>query len=74
MTFVLGGGLFAVAMLLFVEALRLGPVAIVASPAGATPLFVIALSHLFLPEVERITRRTIAAAVCIVWGEALIVL
>lgn len=72
--FLLGGGLFAFAMLLFVEALRLGPVAIVASLAGTAPLFVIVLSYLFLSEVERITRGTIAAAVFIVCGGALIVL
>lgn len=71
--FLLGGGLFAFAMLLFVEGLRLGPVAIVASLAGTAPLFVILLSYLFLPEVERITRGTIVAAVLIVCGGALIV-
>jgi drug/metabolite transporter (DMT)-like permease len=72
--FLLGGVLFAVAMLLFVEALRLGPVAIVASLAGTVPLFVLVLSYLFLPTVERITRGTVLAAACIVCGSALIVL
>lgn len=71
--FLLGGGLFAFAMLLFVEALRLGPVAIVASLAGTAPLFVIVFSYLFLPEVERITRGTIVAAILVVCGGALIV-
>lgn len=72
--FLLGGGLFAVAMLLFVEGLRLGRVAVVASLAGTAPLFVIVLSYLFLPEIERITRVTVVAAGLIVTGGALIVL
>lgn len=57
----LGGGLFGVAMLLFVEALRRGRVAIVTTLAGTAPVFVAGLSYAFLPEVERITHGMVAA-------------
>ncbi|MFB6096870.1 MAG: EamA family transporter [Haloferacaceae archaeon] len=69
-----GGALFGVAMLLFVEALRRGKVAVVTALAGTAPLFVTVLSHLFLPGVERLTRGMIVATLLIVLGGGVIVL
>ncbi len=59
-------------MLLGIFALRVGTVSVVAPLTGTMPLFVLALSSLFLRDIERITARLVVGTLLIVLGVYLI--
>jgi len=59
-------------VLLGVIALQVGTVTVVAPLVGAMPLFVLALSAVFLRDVERLSARLIVGTVLIVLGVYLI--
>ena len=59
-------------MLLGIFALRVGTVSVVAPLSGTMSLFVLALSWLFLRDIERITLRLAAGTLLIVLGVYLI--
>src|SRR5262249_29787095 len=61
-----------VGVLLGILALRVGAVSVVAPLASTTPLFVLALSPLFLRHVERITLRLAVGTLLVVLGVYLI--
>ena len=71
--YLIGAGVLENAgVLLQVLALHVGTVSVVAPLSGTTPLFVLALSSVFLRDVERITPRLTAGTLCIVLGVYLI--
>ena len=53
-------------------ALREAPIVVVSPISGAYPLVAIALTHLFLQRLEKVTVRTVAGAVLVVAGVAVI--
>lgn len=68
-----GAGLItAVALLSLFEAFDRGPVAIVDSLAGTSPLFTVVFAALLLGDLERVTRGVVVGAALIVTGAALI--
>lgn len=56
------------------SALRLAPVVIVAPISSVTPLISLALAHIFLRSLEKITRRTWLGALLVVAGIILVTL
>ena len=53
-------------------ALREAPVALVSPISGAYPLIAIVMTHLFLQRLEKVTIRTVAGAILVVAGVAVI--
>ena len=71
--YLIGAGVLEnVGVLLGIFALRVGSVSVVAPLTGTMPLFVLALSSLFLRDIERITARLVAGTLLIVLGVYLI--
>ena len=71
--YLIGAGVLEnVGVLLGIFALRVGTVSVVAPLTGTMPLFVLALSWLFLRDIERITARLVAGTLLIVLGVYLI--
>lgn len=66
--FLLAGVCTAVTDVLDLVALKLGSVSVVSPLLASSPLFVIALSHLFLKDVEKINRTVIVGALTIFIG------
>ena len=56
----------------FFFGLEQAPVVVVAPLVGTSPLFAIALTHIFLQRLETITMRTVAGALLVVVGVALV--
>jgi DME family drug/metabolite transporter len=71
--YLIGAGIVENAgVLLSVFALRVGTVSVVAPLIGTMPLFVLALSRLFLRDIERLSARLLAGTLLIVLGVYLI--
>ena len=71
--YLIGAGVLEnIGVLLGIFALRVGTVSVVAPLSGTMPLFVLALSWLFLRDIERITLRLAAGTLLIVLGVYLI--
>lgn len=66
--FLLAGLCTAITDVLDLVALKLGSVSVVTPLLASSPLFVIVLSHIFLKDVEKITRTVVAGALTIFVG------
>lgn len=70
--FVIHGLITSAALISMFEALRLGPVVIVDPFASLAPLFTVFFSHLFLKDLETVTRGIVLGAVVVFLGVVLI--